>query len=49
MQTDIYHEKYPSDINEYMLVDDVTAKVIANLKSDNPEQDFIIRRPKKQI
>ena len=49
MQTDIYHEKYPSDINEYMLVDDVTAKVIANLKSDNPEQDFIMRRPKKQI
>lgn len=49
MQTDIYHEKYPSDINEYMLVDDVTAKVIANLKSDNPEQDFIIRRPKKQM
>jgi NAD(P)-dependent dehydrogenase (short-subunit alcohol dehydrogenase family) len=49
MHTDIYHEKYPSDINEYMLVDDVTAKVIANLRSDNPEQDFIIRRPKKQI
>ena len=47
MQTDIYHEKYPSDINEYMLVDDVTAKVIANLKSDKPEQDFIIRRHKK--
>lgn len=47
MQTAIYHEKYPSDINEYMLVDDVTAKVMANLKSENPEQDFIIRRPKK--
>ena len=47
MQTDIYHEKYPSDIHEYMQVDDVTAKVIANLKSDKPEQDFIIRRHKK--
>lgn len=47
MQTDIYQEKYPSDINEYMLVDDVTAKVIANLRSDNPKQDLIIKRPKK--
>lgn len=44
MQTDIYKEKYPDDIKEYMQVDGVTQKVIENLKSDNPEQDLIIKR-----
>jgi short-subunit dehydrogenase len=47
MQTDIYKEKYPSDISEYMLVDDVANKVIINLKSDIPEHDQIIKRPLK--
>ncbi|MDP1743461.1 MAG: SDR family oxidoreductase [Candidatus Amesbacteria bacterium] len=47
MQTDIYKEKYPSDISEYMLVDDVANKVITNLKSDIPEHDQIIKRPSK--
>lgn len=47
MQTDIYKEKYPKDIKEYMLVDDVTKKVIDNLKSDSPEGDFVIKRPVK--
>ncbi|MFZ2310451.1 MAG: SDR family oxidoreductase [Patescibacteria group bacterium] len=47
MQTDIYQEKYPDDINEYMLVDDVVQKVIDNLKSDNPNSDLIIKRPVK--
>lgn len=45
MQTEIYQEKYPDDINEYMLVDDVVAKVIDNLKSDKPIADLIIKRP----
>lgn len=47
MQTDIYKEKYPKDLNEYMLVDDVAPKVIANLKLDNPGADLIIKRPKR--
>lgn len=47
MQTDIYKEKYPEDIKEYMEVDTVVVKVMANLKSDNPEMDFIIKRPVK--
>jgi len=46
MQTDIYKEKYPDDIKEYMMVDDVVEKAINNLKSDIPEEDFIIKRPK---
>ncbi len=45
MQTDIYKEKYPSDLKEYMDVNTVAEKVVANLKSDNPEIDFIIKRP----
>jgi NAD(P)-dependent dehydrogenase (short-subunit alcohol dehydrogenase family) len=45
MQTEIYKEKYPNDIKDYMLVDDVVQKVIENLKSDNPNPDLIIKRP----
>ncbi len=45
MQTEIYKEKYPEDIKEYMLVDDVAKKVIDNLKLDNPNPDLIIKRP----
>lgn len=47
MQTEIYKEKYPDDLNEYMEVDTVVGKVMANLKSDNPELDFVIKRPSK--
>ncbi len=47
MQTEIYQEKYPDDIKEYMLVDDVAEKIIDNLKTDNPAQDLIIKRPAK--
>lgn len=47
MQTDIYKEKYPEDIKEYMEVNIVVEKVMNNLKSDNPEIDFIIKRPTK--
>ena len=45
MQTDIYHEKIPAGIAEYMSVDYAVEKVMANLKSDTPEQDLIIKRP----
>ena len=45
MQTDIYKEKYPDDLKDYMEADTVVEKVIANLKSENPEIDFIIKRP----
>lgn len=47
MQTDIYKERYPSDIKDYMNVDAVAEKVIANLRSENPEADLIIKRPAK--
>ncbi|MEK7553291.1 MAG: SDR family oxidoreductase [Patescibacteria group bacterium] len=47
MQTDIYKEKYPDDLKDYMEVGTVVEKVISNLKSDNPEMDFIIKRPSK--
>ncbi|MES2930530.1 MAG: SDR family oxidoreductase [Patescibacteria group bacterium] len=44
MQTDIYKEKQPDDLNDYMKVEYVVEKVIANLKLGNPEIDFIIKR-----
>ena len=47
MQTDIYKEKYPDDLKDYMEVDTVVKKVISNLKSDNPEIDFLIKRLSK--
>jgi short-subunit dehydrogenase len=47
MKTDIYKEKIPSDIYEYMDVDSVVEKVINNLKIDTPEIDLVIKRPKK--
>ncbi len=45
MQTDIYHEQVPADISEYMSIDYAIDKVMANLKSDAPEQDLVIKRP----
>lgn len=47
MKTDIYKEKYLDDLGDYMEVGAVAEKVIANLKSDNPEMDFVIKRPSK--
>ncbi|MEX0587513.1 MAG: SDR family oxidoreductase [Patescibacteria group bacterium] len=47
MQTDIYKEKYPDDLKDYMDVDYVVEKVVANLKSESPEIDFVIKRPNK--
>jgi len=47
MQTEIYKEKYPDDLKDYMEVNTVVEKVMANLKSDNPEIDFVIKRPVK--
>ncbi len=47
MQTNIYKEKYPDDIKDYMEVETVVEKVMANLKLQNPEIDFVIKRPSK--
>lgn len=45
MQTDIYKEKVPADIDDYMSVDYAIDKVMSNLKLETPEQDLIIKRP----
>ncbi len=44
MQTNIYKEKYPDDLKNYMLTDDVAKKVVDNLKIDHPEKDLILKR-----
>lgn len=45
IQTEIYKEKYPDDIKEYMQVDEVAGKIIKNLMADASEEDLIIKRP----
>ena len=47
MQTEIYKEKYPSDFDDYMKTEYAVEKVMANLKSENPEMDLVIKRPTK--
>lgn len=47
MQTDIYKEKYPEDLQDYMKVEVAVEKVMANLKLENPEIDLVIKRPSK--
>lgn len=47
MQTDIYKEKYPVDLKEYMEVAPVAKKVVESLKAENPEMDLVIKRPIK--
>jgi NAD(P)-dependent dehydrogenase (short-subunit alcohol dehydrogenase family) len=45
IQTDIYHEEVPADIDAYMSIDYAVEKIMSNLKSKVPDPDFIIRRP----
>ena len=45
MQTEIYKEKYPDDFDDYMSVEYAVEKVINNMKSAEPEQDLVIKRP----
>ncbi|HTE21797.1 MAG TPA: SDR family oxidoreductase [Candidatus Limnocylindria bacterium] len=45
MQTDIYHEKVPADIGDYMQIEYAVDKVMNNLKLDVPELDLVIKRP----
>lgn len=47
MQTDIYKEKYPEDLQDYMKVEVAVEKVMSNLKLDTPEVDLVIKRPSK--
>lgn len=47
MKTEIYKEKYPDDLNEYMETEPVAKKVIDNLKEDIPKVDLVIKRPTK--
>ena len=45
MQTEIYKDKYPADIKEYMDVGTVAKKVVENLKAEKPEIDLVVKRP----
>lgn len=45
MKTDIYKEKIPADIGDYMDVDYAVGLIMANLRLDMPDPDLVIRRP----
>ena len=45
MKTDIYSEKVPSDIDDYMEVDYAIDKIMDNFNLSEPELDLIVRRP----
>ncbi len=45
MKTDIFGENKPEDFNDFMEIKDVAEKVIANLKSEKPEEELVIQRP----
>jgi len=45
IQTDIYHEEIPEDIDQYMSIDYAVDKIITNILLEEPDPDYIIRRP----
>jgi NAD(P)-dependent dehydrogenase (short-subunit alcohol dehydrogenase family) len=45
MQTEIYKERYPDDLDQYMQVGPVAQKVLDNIQTPNPELDLVIKRP----
>ncbi len=44
MQTSLFDEKKPDNINEYMLPDVVAGKIIKNLEREKPVEELIIKR-----
>lgn len=44
-KTELYNNNKPTNYNEYMEPDYVAEKIIKNLKSENPEEELIIKRP----
>ena len=45
MKTDLFNENPPKNIDEFMSVDTVAAKIIENLELENPETELILKRP----
>jgi len=47
MKTELFNEKIPDSYDDYMNPRNVVSKIINNLKLDTPEEELILRRPKK--
>ncbi len=45
MQTHLFDEKKPDDIDQYMQPSFVAGKIIENLKATEPQEELIIKRP----
>ncbi len=44
-KTDLFNEAVPKNFDQFMEVDEVAEKVVANLELDTPETQLIIKRP----
>lgn len=47
IQTDLWRNQKPDNIDDYMTPEYVAEKIINNLNSENPEEELIIKRPGK--
>ena len=47
MTTNLFDEAKPADFNDYIDPQDVAEKIISNIELDNPEEEQILKRPKK--
>ncbi|MEK7608703.1 MAG: SDR family NAD(P)-dependent oxidoreductase [Patescibacteria group bacterium] len=44
MRTNLFDESRPENYDEYMNPSDVAEKIVRNLKAENPEEEFVVRR-----
>ncbi len=49
IKTDLFNEKIPANIGDFMTPESVSEKIVANLEKENPELDLIIKRPGQSI
>jgi hypothetical protein len=47
MKTNFFDEAKPDQYEDFMNPDDVARKIIDNIKLEEPEEELILRRPKK--
>lgn len=45
IKTDLFNKEKPANIDQFMSSEDVAQKIIGNIESDSPEEQFIIKRP----
>ena len=49
MKTNLFDEKKPDDIGEYMDPESVAEKIVANLEQERPIEELILKRPAQSL